>query len=254
MDYNKLCLMVPTYKRSTTSLPVFINSAIETAGDLKNICFCFCVNKKDTATKEYIEKYLWPAGVEWEIIEEKLIQPNLAAYFNMMYEKTRFNSSSVCVSMLGDDMEFVTKGWDVEFLRMINAYNGVGVFWANDDYIAHELLCVNLFVTRKFVEATRKPFMCDLYHADMIDAVWMEIGKLTHTSHYLEDVIIRHNHNTKKPGEQWDETFMRLRPIQQQANGRSNQRLGAIYAAIVAGTLINQGYGRWESRDRTVAK
>lgn len=181
MIYNKICLMLPTYKRSETSLPVFIDSAIEMANNPAALRFSFCVNKKDFDTFGFIINYAWPEGVEYEIIQEDSIQPNLAKYFNLLYDNTKFNNPDTIVSMVGDDMEFKTKGWDLELLNLIQSYNGVGVFWCNDDYIAHENLCVNLFVTRKFVEATRKPFMCDLYHADMIDLVWMRIGVLTNT-------------------------------------------------------------------------
>ena len=242
MRYNKICIMVPTYKRSKTSLPVFIDSALATA-TLKNICFSFCVNKKDTETIDYLSQRDWDYGTEWEIIYEDLIQPNLAYYFNKMYDETKFDSSGTCVSMFGDDMVFKTYGWDEKFLNTINNYNGIGVFWADDNYIAHDQLCVNLVVTRKMVEATKHRFMCDLFHADMIDTIWMEVGKLTNTGHYLNDVIIQHNHSTKKPGEEWDETFMRLRPIQIQANSKGNQAMGRTYSVIIAGILNTEVSG-----------
>jgi len=245
MVYNKINLMLPTYKRHTTSLPLFINTAIETVSKIKNICFTFCVNQKDQATTDFLNAYDWPFGCEWGIIQEASIQPNLSKYFNMMYDKGKFTSPSTIVTMLGDDMEFKTPGWDLKLLEIINNYQGIGVFWCNDDYIARERLCVNLFVTRKMVEATRREFMCPLYHADMIDWVWMEIGKLTHTGHYLRDVIIKHNHQTMKQADDWDETFSRLRPVQMVANQSINQQKGKIYANIIAAELINQGIGNW---------
>lgn len=244
MVYNKINLMLPTYKRHDTLLPIYINSALDTAR-VKNINFSFCVNKKDQGTIDFLNSYDWPHGCEWEMILESSIQPNLSKYFNLMYDTGKFSSPSTLVTMTGDDMEFKTQGWDLKILEIINNYAGIGVFWCNDDYIAHERLCVNLFVSRKMVEATRRPFMCPMYHADMIDWVWMEIGKLTNTGHYLRDVIIKHNHNTMKAADDWDETFSRLRPVQQVANEKRNQKIGKVYANIVAAELIQQGIGNW---------
>lgn len=243
---DRLCLMLPTYGRAKTSLPKFIDSAIDKVSNIKNICFCFCVNKKDVETQEYLQNRDLPHGCEWEMIFEKNIQPNLSLYFNMMYDQTRFNGENVAVSMLGDDMVFETPGYDLPIMKEINNYNGFGVFWCDDDYIAHETLCVNLFVSRRMVAATRKPFMCPLFHADMIDVVWYLVGTLTHTEHYLRDVIIKHNHSTAKNAEEWDNTFLRLRPLQQMAGVRANQKKCRIYATIAAGNLIAAGIGKWD--------
>ena len=109
-------------------------------------------------------------------------------------------------------------------------------------------LCVNLFTTRKIVNATGKPFMCELFHADMIDVIWMNVGIFTQTLKYLHNVILQHNHNTRlyKPDE-YDETFERLRPLQELANSKENQRIAQIYATFTAGNMIKAGIGAWNT-------
>lgn len=246
MKYDSICLMLPTYGRASTLLPVFIGSAIRQAGFLPNIKFCFCVNKNDTDTQNYLNQYPFPATVEWEMMIEDLIQPNLAKYFNMMYDKTKFNRDETLVTMVGDDMEFITHGWDERILEEVNKYSGIGVFWCNDDYIAKSRLCVNLFVSRKFVQATRKPFMCPLFPADMIDVVWMEVGVRSNTGHYLSQVIIKHNHNSKKVYDQQDETFRRISPLQKSASTKFNTGKAMAYATMVVANLIEEGMGKWE--------
>jgi hypothetical protein len=240
-----IILMAPTYKRWKTSLPVFITSALQTAKDPDSIKFCFCVNAKDQGTQQFLLSYQWPANVEHETLIENLVQPNLSMYFNMMAERSRFVDEGCILTMLGDDMEFVTPGWDIAIKREIETHKGIGVFWCDDDYIAHEQLPVNLFVTWKFWKATRKPFMCPLFAADMIDVVWYLVGKLTHTLHYLEDTVIRHNHSTRVPAAMYDETFQRLRPLQRSASNKQNGKIASIYASIVAGNLIEEGMGSW---------
>lgn len=215
--YNKICLMLPTYGRSDTYLPAFIDSAMATAS-FDRVCFAFCINRHDQKTIDYLCKKNF-GDFQFTVAIEDLPRPHLAKYFNMLYEESKYKLSSYCVvSMLGDDMEFRTSDWDIKILDLINFYKGIGVFWVNDDYIAHEQCPVNLFVTRKMVEATEVRFMCEKYEADMIDYIWGKVGKYTATSHYLSDVHIWHNHSTIKPPEQRDLTFRRLAKIQEEAH------------------------------------
>jgi hypothetical protein len=241
MVWDKICIMLPTYGRSDTLLPKFLSSCIQTAGNLKNIRFAFCVNGNDTETIRYIKTHnIYGTGV-CKIVLENLPTPNLAKYFNMLYEASASFGSDCLVSQLGDDMVFNTPGWDIKLLEAVNNYDGIGIFWMNDDYIAHERCAVNLFLTRKMVEATEKPFMCEEFAADFIDYIWTRIGKLTRTSHYFPDIIIKHNHNTSKPKEKWDATFQRLAVIQNEAKKLGKTRANEI-ANEISAILIKKGF------------
>jgi hypothetical protein len=241
MIYDKISLMLPTYRRSTTYLPRFIESAMMTAKNLNNVCFAFCVNKGDFDTIDYINSLYWTKCGACVVCLEETTKPNLAKYFNILYDQTVEYGDNCVVTMMGDDMEFRTPGWDVKILEAINAYDGVGVFWANDDYIAKERCPVNMFVTRKMVEATEKPFMCEDYEADMIDYIWGKVGKYTKTSHYLPDVHIWHNHSTNKPQVDWDESFKRLAVVQAEAHKIGKEKAKEI-ARGIADTLIKKGF------------
>ena len=242
--YDKLWLMVPTFKR-VEWVKRFIDSAIGMADNINNIQFCICVNQKDEKTKEFFSN-LNPLNVPFYIIPEKTIQPNIALYYNMMFNEINKleNGKDFVASMLGDDMVFETKGYDTKLLQTINENNGIGIFWCDDGYIAHDHLCVNLFVTKKMIDGTEKPFMCPMYKADMIDVVWYHVGGLTQTKHYLPDVIIHHYHSTGI-NKDFDSTFQRLIPLQQAANNDYMHTYAQVYASIVAGNLISHGYGKW---------
>jgi hypothetical protein len=239
MNYDRICLMLPTYKRSKTYLPQFIDSAIAMSNPRK-ICFAFCVNENDQETRNYLLHKDFN-GIDIVLVSENLSKPSLAKYFNMLYEAVMKFGENCVVSMLGDDMVFKTNGWDQRILDLINMYEGVGVFWCNDDYIAHERCPVNLFVTQKMVKATGKPFMCEEFGADYIDYLWGKVGKYTATSHYLPDVIIWHNHSTNKPPEQRDPTFQRLSKVQDEAKQLGKKRCKEI-AAEIAETLRSKGF------------
>ncbi len=240
MIYNKILAMTPTFNRSTTYLPAFVNSAIEMS-DPTLTEFCFRVHREDEATRKYLEGFNFKEFKCEILVEEPLSTINLAKFFNQMYDKTRTrNERETVVSLLGDDMVFKTKGWDRQILDLINAYKGIGVFWVNDDFIARERCPVNMFVTRDFVEATEHPFMCEEFPADFIDYIWGKVGKYTHTQHFLPDVHIQHNHNSRKPKEQWDDTFQKMKVAQEAAWKIGKVRAKQI-AHEIADILIKKG-------------
>ena len=239
MTYNRICLMIPTYKRFNTSLPVLVQSAMSHVAKPESICMSFCVNTKDDGTQMYLKNTDFDC--DWEIILENTTTPNLAKYYNMIYNQTKFNDPTTCVSMIGDDFQFMTEGWERHLLDLINNYHGVGVFWANDNFIARERMCVNMFTTRKFVEATEEPFMCELYPADMIDYLWMKVGKYSKSLHFLPNVIIQHNHETKKPEAMRDETFKRLVPLRKSAHDNYGKPHAKELAEKIAKRLIAKG-------------
>ena len=213
--WNSICLMLPTYKRTDKLLPKFISSSIITADDKTNLKYAFCINQNDLQTKKFLENYPFPNKKNVLIIKENLPKPHLGVYFNMLYrEVVKTFGKDIVVTMMGDDMEFLTKGWDTKILEKINEKNGIGVFWCNDDYIGKDKTPINLQVTPKMVELTEAPFMDETYPADMIDVIWGEIGKSLNIAYYSDDIIIRHNHSMKLPHNKWDETFRRLKEQQ----------------------------------------
>jgi len=238
--YDQICLMTPTYKRSNTYLPRFISTAINTVYQLDRLHFMFCVNEKDVETQEFLRDYDF-GSCKHDIVLENLPEPHLAKYFNQMYAAVKAkNDDKIVVTMMGDDMEFRTQNWDTSMLDLINHYDGIGVFWANDDYISHERCPVNLFVTQKMVDATEQPFMCELFAGDLIDWIWGKVGKYTRTSHYESNIHIWHNHSTAKTQCHWDETFQRLYKKQQEAHQIGKGKAREI-AAQIADVLRSKG-------------
>lgn len=243
--YNKLWIMVPTYKRLEW-LKRFLDSSIDKADSINQIAFCVCINKKDAASRDFLINYFTDKKMNFMLTTEETRQPNLSLYFNLMYNAVDQHEAGhdFVATMFGDDMTFETKGYDTRLLSEINVNNGVGVFWCDDGYIAHDKLCVNVAVTKKFIEATERPFMCPIFKADMIDVVWYYVGQLTQTLHYLPDVLIQHRHSTGLA--EVDQTFERLIPLQRQANSGTMHQYAQVYAAMCAGNVITRGMGSWK--------
>jgi hypothetical protein len=202
--YNKICVMLPTLGRAYTKLITFVNSLLETAENIDDLCLCFIVNNSDKETEKKIVD-LCDKKIAYEIIHEDTEECDLSYYFNLAYKKTKFNSPGTCVSMFGDDMVFVTKGWNTMMLKKMNDMHGIGIVYGDDDYCQHEYLCVYLITSRLFVELTEKSFMCEAFPIDFIDTVWMELARKLNCASYLPSLHIRHDHANRNgdPDEVW---------------------------------------------------
>jgi len=249
--FDRICLMVPTYKRSDRLLPRFIDSALARAADPRRLRFSFCVNAADSATGAYLRTRDWPVGQGWEVLLEDSRSPDLSRFFNFLYEESQFCNRGTLVSMLGDDMVFETQNYDERILEAANRTRGKAIIYCNDAYRAGSRICVNLFTSRDLVDATGKPFMCPLFRADMIDLVWTYVGTLTRTLLYLPETIIKHDHSTAYPEARWDEAYQRLHPLQQSYKNRESHALAFGYATVVARNLVAAGIGHRPSTSRT---
>ena len=209
--YNRINLFLPTYRRVTNGkLKRFLVSAIGKVNCKDNICITFLIDNDDKESKDYLENTELP--IKCQILTRKASAPHLGKMYNQLYEETMFKEEGTIISMVGDDMEFLTSGYDLAILNELNKCNGLGIVYCNDDYIQKHKLCVNLFTTRKFVELTKKPFMCNAFPAYFIDTVWTRVGQKTKTLHYLPNVKIKHHHYTKNPRNQ-DITSRRLQSV-----------------------------------------
>jgi len=79
----------------------------------------------------------------------------------------------------------------------------------------------------------------------MIDYVWGFVGKLTGTEHYFPKVVIKHEHNLRKGKAEWDATYKRLAPMQEQYHNGRQYKIAEIYAAILARNLVDAGVCKW---------
>jgi len=212
MKYDRINLFLPTYKRvGNGKLPRLLNSCINLLSRAENLCITFLVNVDDTETREYLDKLVVP--VLWEVLYTERKTPHLGKMYNQIYEQTRFKDGGTLVSMVGDDMEWQTSGYDLAILNAINRVGGMGLVYCNDAFVQGSKMCVNLFTTRKYVEATKHPFMCELFAAYFIDTVWMKVARKTKTAIYLKDVILKHRHHSANP-KHTDITSQRLKKEQ----------------------------------------
>jgi len=233
-------IFLPTRKRPDR-LRKFLSSMKETADDVGRLHVVFVVDIGDVDTVTAIESEcddLVSYQIIWNL-ETKA--PHLAYFYNRCYAETEHWQDNWAVSMFGDDMVFVSQGWDTAFLAALNEDEGVAIVYGDDDYIQHEKMCVHLVTSRKLVRATRHEFMAP-FAADMIDTVWKQVGQMCGLLRYLPDVHIRHEHNGQLKPEHRDSTWTRLQTVKlPQAAGY--KRVEGV-ANEIAKTLKEVGYAR----------
>lgn len=223
--WDKILIMLPTYGRAHDKLPRFIDSVVETADSKGQFGIVCMVNRKDPDSYNYLRKRL--QGHSLFIMQENLARPSLSTYFNDMYKATAARMQNAVASMVGDDMEFKTKGWDTRILAAINHYKGHGMFYCAGDERFNDGLCVNLFVTPEWINICGGKFMCERFHANGIDMVWQLAADATGFDRYVEDVIILH-HQWSRKDVGHDATSDRLTPMRRKAV--RDKRLEAHYA------------------------
>ena len=193
---SKLNLICPTYKRSNTLLPQYCKSIIKNTADKKNVFLSFITNILDSDSDCFIHKTF--ESWEYEIIKESYKKPIIPKYYNMVFKIGKYhNDNTVSVSMLGDDMEFNTLGYDEKIISAMNKYGPEGVFYCSGDNRYDDSLCVNLFMEKNFVKKCSQTFMNEEYPANMIDVIWQCVADSSNMDFYIKNVEIKHNHYSK---------------------------------------------------------
>ena len=194
MVFRKINILLPTFRRSTTRLPRFVDSFTRLAFDMKNVCFTFCVNKEDFATKEYLENRC--KDYQYHICYENLTTPNLSAFFNQAYTETPFKEPDTLIGYFGDDFEARTPNWDIMVLEAMNRYGPTACIYGDCVIGWADRLCTFFVTSRQLVDATEAPFCNIEFPCDFTDKVWFETFKSIKRLFYLTQWKCYHNHST----------------------------------------------------------
>ena len=239
MTYDRINLVLPTRKR-VPHLAKFIESAVATAKNVDSLYLTVLVDGDDFDTTNYLIHN--PPKIPLKVVWWDGVVPHLGEMYNVLYDYSSpaLDVNTTVVSMVGDDMVFATPGWDERILREINARNGWAVVSLNDDYIQRGKIFVNVFTTRKIVEATGGSFMSEEFNMDFIDVVWTHLARLTGTDVYLPDVVLRHEHSSVAG----DDTRERLRATRSLFTGgmRRALQIAEEYAPRVREAMARDGF------------
>ena len=188
---KKIALLVPSRERIQSKRDL-ANSIAHTAHNIDNINLYFGIDDNDPTKQEAIQ-------ISKEMPFVKIIEihnngkfDGLGKLWNICAKAT----NEEIMAMIGDDMTFVTSGWDAKILeefdsahcppdnlKMVHCYDG-----------RHgAAIAVNAFVHRKYMDITgyfmREEFKCDFIDL-WLQQVFTALGRIK----YRGDIHIEHRH------------------------------------------------------------
>jgi hypothetical protein len=185
----KIALLVPTRERMNNRLTL-LSSILTTVSDFNNITLYFGVDKDDP-TLETIKNVA--KGVPFVKVIE--IDNNgkflgLGKLWNILTNA----SDEDIISMIGDDMTFNTKNWDIEIInefKNIPADN-IKAIHCNDGCHGAKL-AVNLFCHRQYATVLGS-FMREEFKINWVDQWLHQLFSAFDRLKYRGDIMIEHRH------------------------------------------------------------
>jgi len=185
----KIAILVPTRERMNNRLTLLF-SILTTVSDINNVNIYYGVDKDDP-TLETIKK------VAKGIPSLKVIEINnegkflgLGKLWNILVNQ----SNDEIISMIGDDMVFKTKDWDLEILNEFKnmPVDCIKAVHCNDDCHGSKL-AVNLFCHRKYAEVLGV-FMREEFKINWVDQWLHQLFSAFNRLVYRDDIMIEHRH------------------------------------------------------------
>ena len=185
----KISILVPTRERMNNRLTLLF-SVLTTVSDINNVNVYYGVDKDDP-TLETIKKVAKAIPclkvVEIENNGEFL---GLGKLWNILVN----NSTEEIISMIGDDMVFKTKDWDLKILEEFKSCpeDNIKAVHCNDDCHGAKL-AVNLFCHRKYAEIMGG-FMREEFKINWVDQWLHQVFSAFNRLTYRGDIMIEHRH------------------------------------------------------------
>lgn len=185
----KISILVPTRERMNNRLTLLF-SILTTVSDINNVNVYYGVDKDDP-TLNTIKKVA--SGIPClKVVEidnggEFL---GLGKLWNILVD----SCDDEIISMIGDDMVFKTKDWDLEILKEFKdaPTDNIKAVHCNDDCHGAKL-AVNLFCHRKYAEVLNG-FMREEFKINWVDQWLHQMFSAFDRLVYRGDIMIEHRH------------------------------------------------------------
>jgi hypothetical protein len=187
----KIALLVPSRERISFKRDL-ANSILNTVSDINNVNLYFGIDDDDPTKEEAIK-----LTKEFSFI--KIIEIHNNGKFEglgKLWNICANNTKEEIIAMIGDDMVFLTKGWDVKILEEFNKENcpsdNIKMVYCYDGRHG-EKIAVNSFIHRKYVDITGY-FMREEFKCDFIDLWLQQVFSALGRIKYRKDIHIEHRH------------------------------------------------------------
>jgi hypothetical protein len=185
----KIAILVPSRERMNKRLTL-ITSIITSVSDINNVNIYFGVDKDDP-TRDMIYK------VAAAIPCVKIVDIDNDGKFiglGKMWNICVDNSTEEIISMIGDDMVFLTPGWDEMIIEEFKSMPPDQIKAVHCNDLCHGSgLAVNLFCHRTYAKVMGK-FMREEFKVNWIDRWLHQLFSAFNRLTYRGDIIIEHRH------------------------------------------------------------
>ena len=187
----KIALLIPSRERVDKKIEL-MNSIENTVSDINNICLYFGIDDDDPS-REYVK----------EIVKDKkyvrIVEIHNDGKFlglGRLWNICANEAKEEILAMVGDDMVFMTKGWDKEIIDEFSERNcpsdKIKMVYCYDGRHGQKI-AVNAFVHRAYMELNGY-LMREEFKVDFID-IWLQqiftaLGRIK----YRGDIHIEHMH------------------------------------------------------------
>ncbi len=187
----KIALLVPSRERIDFKRDL-AKSVLDTVDNINNVNLYFGIDDDDPTKNEAIQISQQYPFVKIVEIHNGGRFDGLGKLWNICARAT----TEEIMAMIGDDMVFVTKGWDTQVLEEFNGNNcpkdNIKMVYCYDGRHGRAI-AVNAFVHRSYMNLTGY-FMREEFKVDFIDLWLQQIFSAIGRIKYRGDIHIEHKH------------------------------------------------------------
>ena len=182
-----ISLLCPTRKRPNNVVR-FINSAYTTVSEASRLRILFYVDDDDFETINLAEKYQQIDNkIRW-IVRKRII---LSEMTNILAKEAQKG----ILFLLGDDVVFETKNWDIEIRKEFLSVKDNILLVYGKDGIMNERLATHSCIHSKWVEILGH-IVPPIFPGDWVDNWMTKISESLGRKIYREDLLFTHMHPT----------------------------------------------------------
>lgn len=197
----KIALLCPTRNRMNKLLTL-ISSLLTTVSNPENVKLILGVDEDDPI-KDYYD-YL---AKNTKLVEVVYFKNNgkflgLSNMWNNMYQACNHRD---IYAMVGDDMVFKTKNWDIEIINefitgpkdnILMVHCNDGMRGIGNKHVNVKPFCVNFFVHKRYIETVG--YFVEPYIENIHQDTWTQVVFDTlNRTRYRHDILIKHLHQSE---------------------------------------------------------
>jgi len=183
----KIALLLPSRERINLKMS-FIMSALTRCADPQNFTIYLGIDADDPTLERFKKLSNVISNIKIITFEPMHEKTNIHRLWNILAKE----STEEIISMVGDDMVFMTDNWDTRIIEEFKKGPEFQLVYLNDGH-NKSALCVNAFVHRQYYQINGY-FLREDFIRNWADQWLYSVFKALNRLNYIEDTELIHNH------------------------------------------------------------